>query len=251
VKRQLASEVPVRQIDLGGEAVAYRLIRSRRRTIGLEIAYGGAVVRAPYWVRLGDIQSFLRENGDWIRGKLASWRAARAEVRPEEWRDRGLVRFEGQELRLSVFASRRRMAQSDLFDLRIGIPSPTPERIQEAVEDWLRERAAESFPPRVARYCAALALPVPQVRLSNAATQWGSCEHHPKKSVIRLHWRLVQLPPELADYIIAHEVSHLREMNHGKSFWALVATLYPDYRVAEKRLRDMAPLIEAELETRN
>ena len=82
------------------------------------------------------------------------------------------------------------------------------------------------------------------IRLSNSATQWGSCEHHAKKTLIRLHWRLIQLPPELADYIIAHEVSHLREMNHGKAFWALVAMLYPEYRAAEKRLRDMAPLIE-------
>jgi len=243
--RKQGMEISEREIDLDGEPVAYRLIRSRRRTIGLEIAYGGAVVRAPYWVRVGDIQSFLRENAKWIRKKLATWRAARAEVRPEDWRDRGLVRFEGQDLRLSVYASRRRIAESDLFDLRIGIPKPTPPRICEAVEEWLKGRAEESFAPRVAVYCERLGLAAPSVRLSNSATQWGSCEHHPQRSVIRLHWRLIQLPPELAEYIFAHEVSHLREMNHSPAFWATVESLYPDYRAAEKRLRDMAPLIEA------
>jgi predicted metal-dependent hydrolase len=240
-----AKEVSQREIELDGQRVAYRLIRSRRRTIGLEIAYGGAVVRAPYWVRVGDIQSFLRQNAAWIHAKLTTWHAARAEVRPEDWRDRGLVRFEGKELHLSVYASRRRVAEHDLFDLRIGIPKPTPERICEAVEEWLKARAAESFPPRVALCCTLLDEPVPEIRLSNSATQWGSCEHHAKTKLIRLHWRLVQLPPELADYIVAHEVSHLREMNHGPNFWALVEQLFPGFRAAEKRLREMAPLIEA------
>lgn len=229
---------------LGGEAVAYRLIRSRRRSIGVEIADGGALVRAPYWVRVGDIQSFLQENANWIRKKLATWHAARAHVRPEDWRDGGSVRFEGESLRLSVYSTRRRVAGNDLFDLRIGIPKPTPPRIRDAVEEWLKGKAAESFPERVARCCARLDLPTPVVKLSNSRTQWGSCEHHAKRSLIRLQWRLIQLPPELADYIIAHEVSHLREMNHSAKFWATVASLYPAYREAEKRLREMAPLIE-------
>ena len=237
-------EVSDREITLEGEAVAYRLIRSRRRSIGVEIAYGGAVVRAPYWVRVGDIHAFLVEHAGWIRRKLEIWHIARARVRPEDWRDGGVVRYEGQDLRLSVYASRNRVAENDLFDLRIGIPKPNEERIRDAVEEWLKARAAESFPPRVARCCARLDLAPPEVRLSNSRTQWGSCERRGLQSLIRLQWRLIQLPPELADYIIAHEVSHLREMNHSPRFWATVAGLYPTYRDAEKRLREMAPLIE-------
>lgn len=237
-------EVSEREITLEGEAVAYRLIRSRRRSMGIEIAYGGAVVRAPYWVRVGDIHSFLLENAAWIRRKLETWHAARAQVRPEDWRDGGLVRYEGQDLRLSVYASRTRVAAADLFDLRIGIPKPTPERIRDAVEEWLKVRAEASFPQRVAQCCARLQLAAPVIKLSNSRTQWGSCEHHRGRSLIRLQWRLIQLPPELADYIIAHEVSHLREMNHSPRFWAIVAGLYPGHRDAEKRLREMAPLIE-------
>lgn len=240
----MAREVSDREITLEGEAVAYRLIRSRRRSIGIEIAYGGAVVRAPYWVRVGDIHSFLLENANWIRRKLETWRTARAQVRPEDWRDGGIVRYEGQDLRLSVFSARSRLAESDLFDLRIGIPKPTAERIRDAVEEWLKSRAEASFPERVAQCCARLGLAAPPVKLSSSRTQWGSCEHHAGRSLIRLQWRLIQLPPELADYIIAHEVSHLREMNHSPRFWATVASLYPTWRDAEKRLRDMAPLIE-------
>ena len=237
-------EVSEREITLEGEAVAYRLIRSRRQSIGIEIAYGGAVVRAPHWVRVGEIHSFLLEHANWIRRKLATWRAARALVRPEDWRDGGFVRYEGQDLRLSVFPSRTRFAADDLFDLRIGLPKPAVERIRDAVEEWLKRKADSSFPQRVAQCCARLGLVAPAVKLSNSRTQWGSCEHHAGRSLIRLQWRLIQLPPELADYIIAHEVSHLREMNHSPRFWATVASLYPAHRDAEKRLRDMAPLIE-------
>jgi len=238
------SAVSEREILLHGEAVSYRLIRSRRRTIGVEIAYGGAIVRAPHWVRIADITAFLHEHSEWIRNKLGDWRTARAKVRPEDWRDGGMVRHEGQDLRLSVFKSRRRVAEHDLFDLRIGIPNPTEARIREAVEEWLRGEAQTAFPERIARCCAALDLPVPDFKLSSSRTQWGSCERHAASTLIRLQWRLIQLAPELADYIIAHEVSHLCEMNHSVRFWAIVARLYPDYRSAEKRLRELAPLIE-------
>ena len=238
-------EIAERQITLEGEAVVYRLIRSRRQSIGIEIAYGGAVVRAPNWVRIGDIQTFMLENSKWIRSKLDIWRTARAQVRPEDWRDGGMVRYEGQDLRLSVFSSRKRVSYHDLFDLRIGIPKPNPERIRVAVEEWLKTRADASFPPRVALCCERLGLKAPAVKLSNSRTQWGSCERHRAgRSLIRLQWRLIQLAPELADYIIAHEVSHLREMNHGPKFWATVEGLYPAHREAEKHLRLLAPLIE-------
>ena len=136
------------QIELEGEAVAYRLIRSRRRSIGIEIASGGALVRAPHWARVGDIHAFMLDNSKWIRTKLHTWRTARAAVRPEDWRDGGTVRYQGQDLRLSVFGSRKRTAFHDLFDLRIGIPKPSAERICEAVEEWLKARAEETFLPR-------------------------------------------------------------------------------------------------------
>ena len=242
--RRTVRSVSEREITLEGEVVAYQLIRSRRRTIGIEIAYGGAVVRAPTWVRVGDIHAFLNENARWIREKLEVWRAARAAVRPEDWRDGGLVRFLGQDLALSVQDSRRRRAEHDLFNLRIALPKPTEERIRDAVEAWLKAEAAAAFPARVAHYAGLLGLETPAIRLSNSRTQWGSCERRAGGATIRLQWRLIQLDPELADYIVAHEVGHLVEMNHSPRFWAIVAQLFPAHREAEKRLRALAPLIE-------
>ena len=103
-----------------------------------------------------------------------------------------------------------------------------------------RRRAARAlawYRGRIEEYCHRLGLPVPAVRLSNARTRWGSCS---SRSGIRLHWRLVHLSPALIDYVVAHEVAHLVEMNHSPRFWAVVERLYPDWREARAALRRAA-----------
>jgi predicted metal-dependent hydrolase len=80
----------------------------------------------------------------------------------------------------------------------------------------------------------------PAVKLSSARTQWGSCNH---KGEIRLHWRLVQLPPAVADYVIAHEVAHLVELNHSPRFWALVESLLPGHAEARRELDALTPVL--------
>ncbi len=80
------------------------------------------------------------------------------------------------------------------------------------------------------------------MKLSNARSEWGSCNH---RGELRLSWRLAQLPPALADYVIAHEVAHLAELNHSPRFWALVETLYPGHAAARRALDDWTALLEA------
>jgi predicted metal-dependent hydrolase len=104
----------------------------------------------------------------------------------------------------------------------------------------LRARAILWFRERVVEYCLRLGVAVPRVGLSSARTRWGSCSAH---SGIRLHWRLIHLSPALIDYVVAHEVAHLVEMNHSPSFWSLVEKIYPDWKSARKALRDAACLL--------
>jgi predicted metal-dependent hydrolase len=98
---------------------------------------------------------------------------------------------------------------------------------------WLKEHALETLVPRVAHYAALLGLPEPRVTVSNARTQWGVCTQDGR---IRLSWRLVHVQPTLADYVVAHEVAHLVELNHSARFWKVVETLYPDCRAARHDL---------------
>jgi predicted metal-dependent hydrolase len=98
---------------------------------------------------------------------------------------------------------------------------------------WLRAQALSILTPRTAFYAARLGCSAPTVSLSNAERQWGLCT---AQGAIRYSWRLVHLAPSLVDYVIAHEVAHLVEMNHSKRFWRVVESLYPDWRDARARL---------------
>lgn len=89
---------------------------------------------------------------------------------------------------------------------------------------------------RVALYADKLGVPLPKVKLSNARTRWGSCSSH---GTVCLNWRLIQLPPALLDYVVAHELSHLIEMNHSPAFWKVVERIYPDYRQAQRDLKQI------------
>ena len=80
------------------------------------------------------------------------------------------------------------------------------------------------------------------VKLTNARTEWGSCNH---KGEIRLNWRLIHLPPSLAQYVVAHEVAHLVELNHSPRFWAVVEALFPGHVHARREIGNWTALLEA------
>ena len=108
------------------------------------------------------------------------------------------------------------------------------------IERYLRTLATKEFPPRVFELAAPHQLPVKRVTVRNQRTRWGSCS---RRCTISLNWRLIQAPPFVRDYLIFHELAHLREMNHSPRFWREVETLCPDYRTAEKWLRGNSALL--------
>jgi predicted metal-dependent hydrolase len=99
---------------------------------------------------------------------------------------------------------------------------------------WLREAALACFEQRAGHYAPALAVPIPSIRLSNAKTRWGTC--HPDGRV-RLNWRLIQMPLALIDYVVVHELAHLRQPNHSPRFWREVERVLPDYSERRRALR--------------
>ncbi|MDQ5915966.1 MAG: hypothetical protein QG584_1859, partial [Pseudomonadota bacterium] len=105
------------------------------------------------------------------------------------------------------------------------------------LEKALRERAREHFASRLAPLAAVLGVTVPALALSSARTRWGSCS---TKSGIRLNWRLIHFPEAIIDYVVVHELAHLRHMNHGPRFWSLVEVGCPDYRAVRVELQRLA-----------
>ncbi|MDR2838309.1 MAG: M48 family metallopeptidase [Azonexus sp.] len=224
-----------RQIELSGQPVAYRLRRSRRRTIGLAIDQRGFRVSAPLRARQGDIENLIRQHSQWVLDKLAAWREQPPPA-PLTVVDGSIINILGQPLPITVTpVSRARWRwQDDAHFYRLHLyPSPATDA-RALLEKALRERARRVFAERLACYAPLLGLPPPPLRLSSARARWGSCN---ARGGVALNWRLMFLPLPLVDYVVCHELAHLREMNHSPRFWAVVEQLCPDWRTRRQALR--------------
>lgn len=235
-----AAAVELREIILGGQRVAYTLRRSARKTLGLRIDHRGLTVGVPLRVGLREAEAFIRSHAGWVVDKLH----ARPQPQPVE-------RFEpvdGASMPVLGEAWQLRVGRGNN---RVLWHEQGPERILElalrAGADarqlllrGLQQRSLELFTHRVEAFCLRLGRPMPAVGLSNARTRWGSCS---SRSGIRLHWRLIHLPLPLIDYVVAHEVAHLVEMNHSPRFWSVVESLYPGHVAARQALRQAAPAL--------
>jgi hypothetical protein len=222
-----------RQLLLAGRLVEFRFQRRRRRTVGLKVNERGLTVAAPLRTPWHEIEGFVRTHARWILAKLEQWAAA-GRPQPFSGSDGELLPLAGADVVLQVRAGRRAVALEDTH-LVVSLPEPRrPGAVRELLVRWLKSRALQALAPRAAHYAARIGLRSPTLGISNARTQWGVCMADGR---IRLSWRLAHLAPELADYVVAHEVAHLVELNHSKRFWRLVETLYPDWRAARHRIR--------------
>jgi predicted metal-dependent hydrolase len=219
-------------IELGGRTIEYRFVRRRRRTLGLSVDAHGLKVAAPLRAPWREIDAFLREKQRWIVAKLDQWERVPKPPLLHGMSGESLPFFGTPhilEVRLSVHEGARSVSHEPG---RIVVYAPRWRALETLVR-WMKTRALEALEPRAAHFAARLGRAAPPVRLSNARTQWGVCG---ADGAIRLSWRLVHLPPELADYVVAHEVAHLVELNHSRRFWTQVAALYPEWRGAREQL---------------
>jgi predicted metal-dependent hydrolase len=234
-----AGAAPTRRALLEGRAVEYRFERRHRRTIGIKVSEHGLSVAAPMRTPWREIEGFLHEKARWILAKLDQ-RAAAGKPATIFGESGETLPLHGREVVLVVSPSRRAV---NLAGSELQVNHPEPHRrgaVRSMLLNWLKSRALETLVPRVAHYAARVSLPPPPLKLSNARTQWGVCMSSGR---IRLSWRLVHLDPELADYVVAHEVAHLVELNHSERFWALVEWLYPHWQEARERIeRDAATI---------
>ena len=230
-----------RDIVLGGQLVAYALRRARRRSIGFVVGAEGLSVAAPRWVGQGDIEAALREKSAWILKKLTEQheRGERLRTARIEWRDGARFDFLGQPVVVALLphASGAVLdAGAEPTRLALGLP-PTAgaEQIRDAVHSWLQRQARRIFEQRCAHFAERLGVRVRRVALSSAQTRWGSAS---ADGSVRLNWRLVHFAMPTIDYVVAHELAHLRHMNHSPEFWAVVRSVVPDLEAARRRLKD-------------
>jgi predicted metal-dependent hydrolase len=246
-----------REVMLQGQRVAYEFRVARRRSIGFSVDLEGLSVRAPRWVRRADVEEALHERGDWILAKLAEQqqRAQRLEAARVQWREGASLPFLGEPvvmvidprvagavLQADAPGLPGEQAQSGSLPgvprrlLRVGLPhDAAAQQLRDAVQGWLQRQARRVFAERCAHYAPRLNVRVKRLSLSSATTRWGSAS---SDGSIWLHWRLIHFSLPVIDYVVAHELAHLREMNHSRAFWDHVRSVVPDYQHARRLLDD-------------
>jgi predicted metal-dependent hydrolase len=250
-----------REVRLADAVVAYAFTRAKRKSIGFVVGPDGLVVRAPRWTPLYEVEAALQEKGDWILRKLqqSRERQSRAHSARVEWRDGVLIPFFGLNLTVLLDPTHGFSGQGaqlnmvkaaepavcigdhpmpDKQILHVGLPkAASPEQIRDAVQAWLMRQAAAHFKLRLEHFAPRLGVQWKKLRLSSAGTRWGSAS---ADGSIRLNWRLIHFREAVIDYVVAHELSHLREMNHSQDFWNTVETVVPDYRSLRSQLKEDA-----------
>lgn len=229
-----------RQACLAQTWVAYEFKRARRRTIGFLVDADGLVVRAPNWVTIAEMESALQEKAVWVVRKLQEAQERQQQLAGARisWRDGVTFPYLGGTLLLKLDPSQQHARHAMLVGdtLCLGLSqSASAEQIRDAVQAWLMSQAREHFVERLNHYAPLLGVSWRKLSLSNAGTRWGSAK---SDGSIRLNWRLLHFKPSVIDYVVAHELSHLRVMNHSPAFWDTVKTLVPDYDQQRLALRD-------------
>jgi len=221
------------RITIAGREIAYQLRRSKRRTIGLGVDQRGLRVGAPSRARLGDIEKLIRQHGQWVLDKLDHWQN-RQPIPELAVVDGTPVFVAGMVLTVAIDPGRQRGYAIDRASRRLCLNGK--QAAATALRAALQQEARAYFTERLAHYADRMGLPHPPLRLSSARTRWGSCNH---RGCISLHWRLIQMPPSVIDYVVVHELAHIREMNHSPRFWSVVEEFCSDWRALRQELKQL------------
>ncbi len=253
-----------RETRLCEAVVAYEFKRGKRRTIGMAVGADGLVVSAPRWVPLYEVEAALQEKANWIVRKLGEARERQQRLASAHiaWQDGvtfpflgepvivvldpshaytavgGSLQSEGVEvvLRTDADAPNLTLAGVPRLTLHIGLPhTATHAQIRDAVQAWLMRQAHRVFTARLDHFAPQLQVQWRKLSLSSAGTRWGSAR---SDGAIRLNWRLIHFNQSVIDYVVAHELSHLRVMDHSPRFWDTVRSVVPDYAALRDQLKD-------------
>lgn len=220
-----------------GDQLHYQLERRQRRTVGLKITENGLVIHAPKRISQSHLESIIVLKADWIRKKLET--LIENKMPEMQWRHGETLLFMGNTVTLAVEHDiRSKAVEYEPGVLQLAMPNHHDQTlIARKVIQWYKKQALVDFTRRLEIFSSKLGVSFTSFNLSNAGSRWGSCN---SRKEIRLNWRLLQAPPHIINYVVCHELAHLKEMNHSAKFWATVASIYPDYKLAEKELKALS-----------
>lgn len=223
-----------------GVTISYRYCHSRRRTLGVTVRPDKSVnVRVPLRTPLYAIREFVTRQAPWI---ARTWEKidSQAPAFVQSYANGAPFLFQGDECRLALERGPREAVQIRDGSLVVATPEgPSPDRLAALVDGWYRERAAEVFRERLIACHGRMEqerIALPPVMIRSMKSRWGSYSYRTRR--ITLNLNLIRLPRACLDYVIIHELCHVKVRHHGPAFWRLVERYFPDHAEARRQLRE-------------
>ena len=225
-------------ITWGDALLSFTVRRSsrRRKTVALSVEPSGEVLLvAPRHFTDARLREIVRENAPWITRKIQHVRIPDPLPSRREFVSGETVLFLGRNYRLRVHTDRDRKTELLGGWLHVSVPEGVQreEYVRATIVAWLWHCAEVRLPQRVAVWRTRVGVDLPRVIIADHQKRWGSCD---RTGTIRLNWRIIQAPMRLIDYVVVHELVHLRHADHGADFWRTLGVVMPDY---ERRREDL------------
>lgn len=225
-------------VTWGETRIAYAIRRSKRRkkTVAVVVDPAGSVLLvAPEHFHTRRLDTVVRQKAPWIVQRLRHVRSPDPPLAPREFVSGESVLYLGRHYRLKV--NRGESGEAKLRGGWLHVPTPIgmqqTDHVKSALVSWFRRHALERLPERVAGWHTKVGVAIPRVVIADQQKRWGSCD---RNGTIRLNWRIIQAPMRLIDYVVVHELVHLRHRGHGPDYWQALGRAMPDY---ERRREDL------------
>ena len=233
------TDTEISSFTWGNTLLTYTVRRSARRkkTVAVTVDPAGSIlVVAPENLATGRLDAIVTRKAEWIARRLLRAQDQAPLPLPREFVSGESVLYLGRHYRLKV--DRHATGEAKLHGGWLHVPAPgdgqQTAQVRAALVSWFRSHAARRLPERVEAWRSKVGVPMPRVIVANQQKRWGSCDH---RGVIRLNWRVMQTPMRLVDYVVVHELVHLRHRGHGRDYWQAVGRVMPDYERRREELR--------------
>lgn len=216
----------------------YTVVRSKKRkkTISLQVkANGTAIIYAPDRTPLPEIEKFVREKKGWLWRKITEHGERQKEIKTKKYATGETFLFLSESYPLKIEDVAEGCDKMALLYGEFVLASDKVSQGRELFIDWYRKEAERYIGERVSHFSQALKLIPGRVKISNARCRWGSCS---QKNHLHFSWRLVMATSSVIDYVVVHELAHMREKNHSVRFWNLVGNFITDYKKQRSWLKD-------------
>ncbi|MDQ2087472.1 SprT family zinc-dependent metalloprotease [Herbivorax sp. ANBcel31] len=232
-------------VTLDGVKIQYELVRSNRKTVAIKLSEDGNIkVSAPFGVTQNQIDEIIKDKLSWILKKQQELKKLYREKNVKRTFENGeRISYLGKEYFLEIVEviedSKPKVVINDgnmvIYINERCIVKDKSREIRNIIKMWLVERFRDIAIERIEKYKSIIRVSPKKITIREQKTRWGSCS---SKGSINLNWKLVMAPMEVLDYVIVHELCHMREMNHSKNYWKIVSSIMPDYTEHRKWLKE-------------